>query len=352
MQQTITFPSGTVNYHFLQPEHSDINVVSIVDEQYDMQHAVFITNEHIARLYPDIFKGRKCLVLPPSEHTKDISTIASQARELLKLEATRNTLLIGVGGGVITDITGFLASVYMRGVSFGFIPTSLLGMVDAAIGGKNGVNVGLNKNIIGTIKQPEFIILDTRFLNSLPAEEWSNGFAEIIKCACIFDAPLFEELSRNSCTFYKTDDEVSIGKVIERCVTWKNKTVQEDESEKGVRKLLNFGHTAAHAIENMYELSHGKAVGIGMIIACMLSERVLGLDKSATAKLKELLHLYHLPVKLDINPNKAMEILKMDKKRHDETIDYILLERIGKAVIKPLTFPVIENALETYERSN
>jgi 3-dehydroquinate synthase len=352
MQQTIVFPSGTVDYHFIQQGEGAENPLDIIKARYDMAHVVFITNEHIFRLYPQLFKGSKCLVLPPSEQTKDLTTISAQAKALMNMEATRKTLLVAVGGGVITDIAGFLASVYMRGISFGFIPTSLLGMVDAAIGGKNGVNLGLNKNMIGTIRQPEFIIFDTAFLNSLPGEEWSNGFAEVIKYACIFDAPLFEELGRNSCNAYKTDDEVAISKIIERCVAWKNKTVLEDESEQGVRKLLNFGHTAAHAIEHMYELSHGKAVGIGMIIASMLSERVTGLDRSVTDQLKHLLSLYHLPVKLQIDAKKAMEILKMDKKRNDDTIDYILLEKVGKAVIKPLPFETIEKALATYDSSN
>ena len=345
MQQYVSFPSGTVNYLF----HSSIEDIWKI---YDKQHAVIITNEHIAKFYGHFFKEVKTIVLPPGESSKDLQTIGSLVKQLLQLEATRKTLLIGVGGGVITDITGFIASIYMRGVPFGFVPTSLLAMADAAIGGKNSINAGMNKNIMGTITQPRFILYDTSFLNTLPDDEWSNGFAEIIKYACIFDKEMFNELSKNNISYYKDQDDDALDKLIEKCVSWKNKTVMEDEKETGIRKLLNFGHTAAHAIENLYELPHGKAVGIGMVIACMISEKITGLDKAVTESIKKLLSQYHLPVQIKIDAQKTMEILKMDKKRNDETIDYILLKNIGQAVIQALPITVIENALIDYESTN
>ncbi|MCW3120959.1 MAG: 3-dehydroquinate synthase [Flavipsychrobacter sp.] len=345
MQQSVTFPSGTVKYIFQSSCEEFLQTC-------DKQHTVLLTNEHLAGLYPGLFKDFKTIVIPAGETSKSLDTINRLTKELLLMEATRKTTLIGVGGGVITDITGFLASVYMRGISFGFIPTTLLGMVDAAIGGKNGVNAGLNKNIIGTIAQPQFILFDTHFLETLPDDEWSNGFAEIIKYACIFDADMFAKLSRNSISYYQDDRGEALKALIEKCVAWKNKTVLEDEKENGVRKLLNFGHTAAHAIENMYELPHGKAVGIGMVIACMLSEEVAGMDQKVQADLKKLLSKYHLPARFNINAAKAMEILKMDKKRIDDTIDYILLEKVGTAVVRSLPFAVIENVLTQYESDN
>ncbi len=345
MQQSVTFPSGTVKYLFQSSFEKFLQTC-------DKQHTVLITNEHIAKLYPRLFKEYKTIVIPPVESSKDVLTVETLAKELLQIEATKKTIIIGIGGGVVTDITGFLGSVYMRGVSFGFVPTTLLGMVDAAIGGKNGVNIGMNKNILGTISQPRFILFDTRFLHTLPDDEWSNGFAEIIKYACIFDADMYAELSRNTISYYKKKDDKALIKLIERCVEWKNKTVLEDEKENGIRKLLNFGHTAAHAIENLYELPHGKAVGIGMVIACMISEKLTGLDKTIAENLKNLLSQYHLPVSFKIDAAKAMQLLRMDKKRIDDSIEYILLERVGKAVVKPLPFDVIENALSQYESDN
>jgi 3-dehydroquinate synthase len=346
MQQQVIFPSGPVDHLFG-------STFEELWETYDLKSdVVIITNEHIAKLYAHLFKGYRTIVLPPLESSKDLHTIGSMARQLLEMEATRKTTLIGVGGGVITDITGFIASVYMRGVSFGFVPTTLLGMVDAAVGGKNGVNVGMNKNIIGTITQPKFILYDTRFLDTLPDDDWSNGFAEIIKYACIFDAELFAELNKNSITYYKDQNNDALIALIEKCVNWKNKIVTEDEKETGVRKLLNFGHTAAHAIENLYELPHGKAVGIGMVIACMISVQVTGLDKCVTEDLKKLLTKYHLPVKINIDTKKAMEVLRMDKKRVKDTIEYILLDKVGKGVVHPLPIDIIENALIMYASNN
>ena len=345
MQQTVKFPSGAVNYLF-RSSFEDLW------STYDKQHTVIITNEHISRLYGHLFKGHKTLVIPPMESSKDLRTIETLAKDMLEIEAGRNITLIGVGGGVVTDIVGFLGSVYMRGVSFGFVPTTLLGMVDAAIGGKNGVNLGLHKNILGTITQPDFILFDTRFLDTLPDDEWSNGFAEVIKYACIFDADMFAELKGKSISYYQDHGDSDLVQLIERCVAWKNKTVLEDEHEHGIRKLLNFGHTAAHAIENLYEIPHGKAVGIGMLIACMISEQVAGLDGSVTERVRKLLSQYHLPVNMDIDARKAMEILKMDKKRKDDMIDYIVLEQPGKAAIHSLPLTVIEKALKDYESSN
>ncbi len=322
-----------------------------IRETQDMAHVVFITDETIFRYYKNLFKGYRTLLVHAGEGAKELSTIERLSKELVNLEATRKTILIGVGGGVVTDITGFLASVYMRGISFGFVPTTLLGMVDAAAGGKNGVNLGFNKNMIGTINQPDFILYDTSFLETLTDDEWSNGFAEIIKYACIFDEELYNELHKTSLSFYK-NDAPALASLIERCIGWKNKTVMEDEQEKGVRKLLNFGHTAAHAIEQLYEIPHGKAVGIGMIIASMISASVTGLDKSVTEDIKKLLSLYHLPVKFRFDPKRAMELLRIDKKRNENLMDYILLDRPGKASVHSLPFEVIENALSAYESEN
>ena len=337
MQQIVPFSSGIVKY-ILNGNISQLPELAVG------RNYVVVTDSNLLNLYPDLNNKAKVICLQPGEQTKSIETIEQITRQLLKLEATRKTLLVGVGGGVITDFTGYLGATYMRGIKFGFVPTTLLAMVDAAIGGKNGVNVGLNKNILGTITQPEFILYYLDFLQTLPDEEWSNGFAEIIKYACLFDAVLFEELSNHSIGYYK-QNAFALHTVIEKCVAFKNRTVAEDEHETGVRKLLNFGHTAAHAIETLYNLAHGQAVAIGMVIACRLSEDVLGLKPAATALLRETFKKYNLPTHYKINVPAAMQLLKMDKKRQQNTIDYILLEEIGKPKIQPLPFETIEKAI-------
>ena len=351
MQHTVIFPSGKTDYIFVNKDEPGKSSFEEVMLSYDRRHIVIITNDHIAKLYANLFNGYKILVVPAHESGKDLHAIESLAKQLLDMEAARDTLLIGIGGGVVTDITGFLAAVYMRGVSFGFVPTTLLGMADAAIGGKNGVNLGFNKNLLGTIRQPQFILYDVNFLQTLPNIEWSNGFAEIIKYGCIFDAELFADLEHNNIAYYKQNDSALLS-LVEKCVAWKNKTVIADEMETGERKLLNFGHTAAHAIENLYELPHGKAVAIGMVIACMISEKVASLGSEVNARLKRLLQQYHLPVSLSINASRAMDLLRMDKKRKNDMIDYIVLEKIGHAAVHSLPFTVIENALNEYASHN
>jgi 3-dehydroquinate synthase len=336
MHTTVSFPSGIVSFYTASAHE--------IDNIYKGRDVILLTDEHVAAAQPALFAHRKAIIIPAGEQYKNLQTVEYICMQLLRLEATRSSVLVGVGGGVITDIAGFVAATYMRGITFGFVPASVLAMVDAAIGGKNGVNIGLHKNITGTITQPHSLIFDISLLSTLPAAEWSNGFAEVIKYACLFDASLFGELAQHDVRYYM-NNPAAMQQVIDTCVGWKNRVVVADEHEKGERKLLNFGHTAAHAIENLYDLPHGQAVAIGMMIAMKLSEEVMGMDGQHTAQLRTILQQYGLPVTYNIDVARAMDILEMDKKRAAGMIDYILLEDIGKAVIKPLPFDIIEKAL-------
>lgn len=344
MQYSLSFPTGEVNYIFSNATEALANLM-------DKDNCIFITDVNLTALYPTFFEGYKKIVLPAGETNKTWENVKIVAEQLLEYEAHRNTLLIGIGGGVVTDITGFIASIYMRGIAFGYVPTSLLGMADAAIGGKNGVNMEFHKNILGTIQQPKFILYDVAFLKTLPDEEWSNGFAEIIKYACLFDDDLYRELHQHTIDFYKQNDQ-ALEQLIAKCADWKNKTVLADEKEQNSRKLLNFGHTAGHAIETLYNLPHGHAVALGMIVACIVSEKVCGLDKKAKESLIELLLKYNLPVRLSINPERIMEILIMDKKRNRDNIDFIVLNKIGEAAIKTLSFDIIQQALVSFAHAS
>lgn len=316
--------------------------ISKLKEIIDVKRVVFITDENIFNLHQKKFKGFNTIVLKSGEAFKIQSTVDSIILQLLEFEADRNTILIGVGGGVVTDITGYVASIYLRGIQFGFIPTSLLAMVDASIGGKNGINVGLYKNMIGVIRQPNFILYDISFLNTLPDFEWQNGFAEIIKHACIKDASMFKILQSNSLKFYQTKTK-ELGILIERNAKIKLKVVQADEFEKRERKLLNFGHTLGHALENQYDLSHGQAIAIGMNYAAQISEQLLGFKQ--TDAVISLLQQYGLPTNVAYNKTKVFEVLKMDKKKAESEINYILLEKIGKAIMLPIPFSDLENIL-------
>ena len=294
---------------------------------------VIITDDMVFDHQAEKMVGYPVIKFAAGEESKNQATVDHIIRELINLGAHKNTFLIGIGGGVVTDITGYVASVYMRGIKFGLVPTSILAMVDAAIGGKNGIDAGVYKNMVGTICQPEFIFYDYSFLQTLPVKEWVNGFAEIIKHACIKDALLFAFLEKYSLHEYQADKTL-IADLIEKNVEIKMQVVTNDEFEKGERKLLNFGHTIGHAIENLHGLPHGHAVSIGIVAACNLSEKINGFHFKDAAKIVKLLSQYHLPVDVETDHAKVFEVLKMDKKRKDDGVNFILLKSIGNAEIK------------------
>lgn len=334
-KKTITFLNASTDFYFA-------NGISHLKEFVDIKNAVFITDENIFNAHSKRFKNKNTIVLKPGEQFKIQQTVDSIIEQLIAFECDRKTILIGVGGGVITDITGYAASVFMRGIRFGFIPTTLLALVDASIGGKNGIDVGIYKNIVGIIRQPSFILHDLIFLNTLPENEWQNGFAEIIKHACIKDAAMFKELQRNSLKKYR-QGKVLVCKLIQRNALIKTKVVQNDEFENGERRLLNFGHTLGHALEDQYELSHGQAVAIGMKYACKISEQLCGFKK--TNAVVEVIEKYGLPTDVEFDKAKTFEILKMDKKRERKEINYVLLEKIGKGVVKNISLNELERIL-------
>lgn len=303
---------------------------------------ILITDEHVYNAHTKRFKGWNTIVLKPGEEYKVQATVDAVIENLIEMEADRKTTLVGVGGGVITDLTGYVASVFMRGVRFGFIPTTVLGLVDASIGGKNGIDVGLYKNMVGVIRQPAFILHDMIFLNSLPQQEWENGFAEIIKHACIKDAAMFAELESKTLKHYQSR-QTSICELVQRNATIKTKVVQKDEFEKGDRRLLNFGHTLGHALETQYELTHGQAISIGMTYACHISEQLCGFMQ--TEKVVSLLSKYNLPTYAAFDKQKAFDVLKMDKKREKREMNYVLLERVGKGVIRTISMKQLENII-------
>ncbi|MEQ1623478.1 MAG: 3-dehydroquinate synthase [Sediminibacterium sp.] len=337
-KKTYTFSNSQVDYFF----DADF---SHLEKLVSKEQAVVITDEHIFDKHKRKFKGWNTIVLKPGEAYKIQQTVDMIIDQLIAFGADRKTTLIGVGGGVVTDMTGYVAGVYMRGIACGFVPTSILAMVDASIGGKNGIDVGVYKNMVGLIRQPKFLLYDHSFLKTLPKEEWQNGFAEIIKHACIKDAAMFALLQAGSLASFKRDP-AKLAALIQRNALIKTKVVVADEFEQADRKLLNFGHTLGHAIENMYELSHGQAISIGMTYAAMMSQQIRGF-KDAEAVIG-LLAKYGLPTFADFDKNKAFKTLQMDKKKQAQGINYVLLQKIGKGVIQPLSFQELETILNQF----
>jgi 3-dehydroquinate synthase len=337
-KQNIPFSSTSCDYYFNTAAGGLQNLVPRAS-------TVLITDENVFACHQALFGDWNTIILKPGESYKVQATVDTIIEQLLSFEADRSWWLVGVGGGVVTDITGYAAGIYMRGIRFGFIPTSLLAMVDASIGGKNGIDVGMFKNMVGLIRQPAFLLYDISLLNSLPKEEWINGMAEVIKHACIKDAPMFKILEGDTLATLRKDKAL-VGKLIRRNAMLKTKIVQADEWEKGDRKLLNFGHTLGHAVENLYELSHGQAVSIGMTVACQISAERTGFKE--TDRVVSLLERYGLPTYASFDPAGAWEVLKMDKKRSTNAMNYVLLEKIGKASIQAIPMEELKSLLSEF----
>jgi len=336
--RTIQFSTKATKFFF------DANI-SYLEKIVSREKTIIITDDNVFAAHQKKFKNWNTIVLKPGEQYKVQQTIDVIIDQLIAMGADRQTVLVGFGGGVITDITGYVASIYMRGIDVGFIPTTILAMVDAAIGGKNGIDVGLYKNMVGLIRQPSFLIYDYSLLKTLPLNEWQNGFAEIIKHACIKDALMFKELESNSVKAYQKNNTL-LSKLIQKNAMLKAKVVVSDEFEMGDRKLLNFGHTLGHAIENMYELSHGEAISIGMTYASLMSKE-LKFFKNAESVVS-LLSKYGLPTIADFDSKKAFKVLLKDKKKENISINYILLEKIGKAVVQPLLLVQLQDIFKKF----
>lgn len=324
-----------VKYYFEQS-------IKGVDSYCRRDNTVFITDRNIFQHYGGFFKDRKVIVLEPGEQEKNMHTVERIISQLIEMGTAKDHFIIGMGGGVVTDITGFVASIYMRGIRFAFIPTSMLAMVDAALGGKNGVNSGLHKNMAGTTTQPEWIIFDRTVLYTLPHEEWVNAFAEIIKYAAVFDENLFQQLEAYSLDEFRGRHYLT-ARLLYICTHIKTLIVERDVFDTGERRLLNFGHTLGHAIEKTGDLSHGKAVSAGMAFAAGLSEKITGFpDKE---RLIRLLEKYELEPNRSFDKEKVNDIIRLDKKREKEHINFILLERTGKGIVHPVPVHQLEQAI-------
>lgn len=308
---------------------------SLIREMLDVNRTIFITDENVFSLHKEKFADWKTIVIPAGEKNKNQQAADSVIDQMIELGADRQSFVVGVGGGIVTDLAGYVASVYMRGIKFAFAPTTILAMVDACIGGKNGVDVGIYKNLVGTINQPEFLLYDFNFLKTLPEEEWRSGFAEIIKHACIHDEGMFRFLEEKSLNSFINDLEWT-GELVEKNVDIKHGIVSGDERETGARKLLNFGHTIGHAIENVNGLLHGYAISIGMVAACHISEQVQGFSKEETKRIIRLFEKYALPVSIRFDKERTWDILLRDKKKSGTDMDFVVLNKIGSGDVRKI----------------
>ena len=290
------------------------------------------------------------------EEYKNLATAEEILNQLFVSKLDRKSTLIALGGGVLSDIVGFVASIYQRGIDFINIPTTLLACVDAAVGGKTGINNAFGKNLIGTFKQPRAVYCESSFLKTLDRKELSAGMAEFIKMALSFDEKILsfiENLDEEAFFTHKLDDEI-YAEIIAKSVALKANIVSQDEKESSLRMLLNYGHTFAHIIERQTKYKgflHGEAVAIGMNMANELALNLGLLSKEDVKRVRELLKKFKLPSKYKIKDvNDFYEAFFLDKKTHNKKINFILLEKLGKAFIKDdVPKEVILNTLEAFK---
>lgn len=312
-------------------------VAELLDRVVPQRRVVVITDANIERLYPDVVRRYEYVVIGEGEESKTLQTVERVYRELMALGADRSTFILGIGGGIVTDVAGFVAATYMRGVEFGFVSTTLLGQVDASVGGKNGVNVADYKNMVGTFRQPRFVIADVEMLRTLPMRELRAGMAEVVKSAVIGDANLFDFVESRADDIL--DDVEALQHAMLGAVAVKARIVAEDEREGGVRRLLNLGHTLGHAIEKCtHEVNHGEAVAMGMgyIARAAFSRGMLcGEDGLRIVGLLDKLGFELMP---PVDMAQVLDAVKLDKKRENDMIRVVLPVKIGDCVVAEMSF--------------
>jgi 3-dehydroquinate synthase len=277
--------------------------------------------------------------VPDGDASKSLRQVERLYHELLRTGADRHSALVALGGGAVGDLTGFTAATYLRGIPFVQVPTTVLAMVDASVGGKTGVNLREGKNLVGAFHQPRLVAIDVETLRSLPLRERAAGLAEVVKKAVIWDAALFEVLERDAEALLALDESALVP-VLARAVEIKAEVVRRDERESDVRRLLNFGHTLAHAIEALTHFRgvlHGEAVAIGMVYAAERSEALGYAPLGTSARLEKLCRRLGLPTEPPGFKRSAyLAALQVDKKRQDSRIHYVVLEGVGSARTVPL----------------
>ncbi len=304
---------------------------------------VVITDPTVNRLYGDALNQSLnkegfsivTLLVPEGEEQKSLETAGRLYHELTSSSTERTTPVLALGGGVIGDLTGFVAATYLRGIPLVQIPTTLLAQVDSSVGGKVAVDHGQLKNMIGAFYQPRLVIADTDTLRTLPTRELANGLAEVIKSAVIRDKKFFTFIEGNL-NKIKSLDEGALEEIVFQSVKIKAEVVEKDEKESGLRSILNYGHTIGHAIESVsvFKVEHGEAIAIGMVAAARISNKMGILDKNELIRLKSVIEKAGLPTEMpNLKVEEIMQTMKHDKKVWQDKVRFVLLKSIGSVFL-------------------
>jgi len=330
---------------------SDIHVGASLSRVEDYLPAqgpvVIVTDENILKHYGASFPAGHVITIGTGEKIKTIATVEYILREMIKAGCDRSSFLLAIGGGIVCDIAGFAASVFLRGIRFGFVSTSLLSQVDASVGGKNGVNLDAFKNMVGVFSQPQFVLCDIDMLSTLPAKEISNGLAEIIKHGLIHDRPLLEFIENNRDKALNLDRE-TVFRMVADSVSIKSSVVQADEREAGERRKLNFGHTIGHAFEKLDPCGHGRAVAAGMVAAAHFSQQKGYISQKDVDRIRALLSGLGLPVAFDFPPEQIIEAASRDKKKQGDHLFFVFLEQIGQAGVVNISYEELNGFIRGY----
>ncbi|MCX6302081.1 MAG: 3-dehydroquinate synthase [Bacteroidia bacterium] len=309
---------------------------------------VIVTDNNVYDLYRGKFPGFPVLKIIPGEESKSLKVVEKLSDKLLKTGVGRSGFILAIGGGVVCDIAGFLASVFMRGIRCGYISTSLLSQVDASTGGKNGVNLGKIKNVIGNFRQPEFVICDTSMLKTLPEKEYLSGLAELIKTGLIGDPSIIASLENKYQEVISRNNEF-LSDLVARAVRFKASIVSQDEKESGARRILNFGHTFGHAIELVESAKHGFAVASGMKLATLFSQEKGYISGAESSRIISLLEKYNLLGEYHLTVDKMRDLVIHDKKRSGTDIHFVFLESIGNGIVRKIP---VDEVIEFYRHNN
>jgi 3-dehydroquinate synthase len=275
------------------------------------------------------------ITIPAGEKSKSLQQVGACYDEMAKHRLERKSFVVALGGGVVGDLAGFVAATYLRGIPFVQVPTTLLAQVDSSVGGKTGINLRAGKNLVGAFYQPKLVVCDLATLDTLPERELRSGMAEVIKYGIIYDALFFRRLEEQLDAALQRDAAV-MAKIIARCCAIKAEVVSQDETESGLRAILNFGHTIGHSIEAISGYGsylHGEAISIGQVLAANLSERMTGLSASDSKRIRDLLERAGLPVSIELGQSQKKKLLasmKLDKKVSGGEIKFVLARQIGK----------------------
>ncbi|MFO7751859.1 MAG: 3-dehydroquinate synthase [Desulfobacteraceae bacterium] len=321
-----------------------------VSKYIDGRRTIIITDTRVMRHYEGCFPNCPVITIDTGEGIKTLATVETIYKQLLHLQADRNTFILGIGGGIVCDIAGFAASTYLRGLDFGFVSTTLLSQVDASVGGKNGVNLDAYKNMVGVFRQPEFVICDTALLKTLDPEEIVNGYAEIVKHALIADSDMFVYMEQNP-EKIKALSPDAVTRLVDDSVRIKSGIVQADEEESGERRKLNFGHTVGHAVEKVACTGHGTAVSIGILAAAAFSVEKGFLSKEELERTALLIKKLGMPSAFGFDASRVAEAVKGDKKRENDSVHFVFLTRIGDCCVRKVRFQELADFLNRFSQA-